>query len=120
MSRRWSGRHVVPICYWKLCRSGDLLAHNFTRPTWSRRCRTSSLRRTNQMQKLRQQSTRCGSARGEDETSMIDSAECIMRINIHRLVLASIAVLGMVYAPGVVAADPAQAAGAQGKVAPLP
>jgi len=48
------------------------------------------------------------------------SAESIMRINLHRLVLASIAVLGMVCAPRLVSADPAQDAGVQGKVAPLP
>jgi hypothetical protein len=61
------------------------------------------------MQKLRQQLTR-----------RAFSAECIMRINIHRLVLASIAVLGMVCAPRLVSADPAQANGTQGKAAPLP
>jgi hypothetical protein len=43
-----------------------------------------------------------------------------MRINLHRLVLASTAVLGMLCAPGSVSADPAQDAGAQGKAAPLP
>jgi hypothetical protein len=50
---------------------------------------------------------------------MIDSAESIMKINLHRLVLTSIAVLGMLCAPRSVSADPAQDAGAQGKVAPL-
>jgi hypothetical protein len=42
-----------------------------------------------------------------------------MRINLHRLVFTSIAVLGMLCAPRSVSADPAQDAGAQGKVAPL-
>jgi hypothetical protein len=43
-----------------------------------------------------------------------------MRINLHRLMLTSIAVLGMLCAPRSVSADPAQDAGAQGKIAPLP
>ena len=44
----------------------------------------------------------------------------LMRINLHRLMLTSIAVLGMLCAPRSVSADPAQDAGPQGKVAPLP
>jgi hypothetical protein len=43
-----------------------------------------------------------------------------MRINLHRLMLTSIALLGMLCAPRSVSADPAQEAGARGKVAPLP
>jgi hypothetical protein len=61
------------------------------------------------MQILRQQSTR-----------RAFSAEFIMRINLHRLALTSIAVLGMLCAPRPVSADPAQDASAPGKVAPLP
>lgn len=61
------------------------------------------------MQILRQQLTRWAF-----------SAEYIMRINLHRLVLISMAVLGMLWAPRSVSADPAQDAGAQGRVAPLP
>ena len=44
----------------------------------------------------------------------------VVKINLYRLTLTSIAVLGMVWAPGSVSADPAQDAGAQGKAAPAP
>jgi hypothetical protein len=43
-----------------------------------------------------------------------------MRINLHRLMFTSIAVLGMLCASRSVSADPAQDAGAQGKVGPSP
>jgi hypothetical protein len=59
------------------------------------------------MQILRQQLTRWAF-----------SAEFIMRINLPRLVLTSIAVLGMLCAPRPVSADPAQDTGAQGKIGP--
>jgi hypothetical protein len=61
------------------------------------------------MQILRQQLTR-----------WFFSAESIMRINLHRLVLTSIAVLGVLCVPRSVSADPAQDSGAQGRVAPVP
>ena len=61
------------------------------------------------MQILRQQLTRWAF-----------SAESIMRINLHRLVLTSIAVLGVLCVPRSVSADPAQDTGAQGRVAPVP
>jgi hypothetical protein len=61
------------------------------------------------MQKLRQQFTRPAFSAGP-----------IIKVNLHRLALTSIAVLGMVWAPGSVSAEPAQDAGAQGKAAPVP
>jgi hypothetical protein len=48
------------------------------------------------------------------------SAEFMMRINLHKTALISMAVLGMLCAPRSVSADPAQDAGAPGKAAPLP
>jgi hypothetical protein len=61
------------------------------------------------MQKLRQQFTRRAFL-----------AEPLIKVNLHRLALTSITVLGLAWAPGSVSADPAQDAGAQGKAAPVP
>jgi hypothetical protein len=61
------------------------------------------------MQKLRQQFTR-----------RAFSARPVIKVNLRRLALTSIAVLGLAWAPGSVSADPAQDAGAQGKAAPVP
>jgi hypothetical protein len=61
------------------------------------------------MQKLRQQFT-CRAF----------SVEPIIKANFHRLALTLIAMLGMVWTPGSVSADPAQDAGTQGKAAPVP
>jgi len=61
------------------------------------------------MQKLRQQFTR-----------RAFSARPVTKVNLRRLALTSIAVLGMVWGSGSVSADSAQDAGAQGKAAPVP
>jgi hypothetical protein len=61
------------------------------------------------MQKLRQQFT-----------VQAFSAEPVIKVKLPRLVLTSIAVLSMAWAPGSVSADPAQDAGAQGKAVPVP
>jgi hypothetical protein len=61
------------------------------------------------MQKLRQQFTR-----------RAFSARPIIKVNLHGLALTSMAVLGLVWGPGSVSGDPAQDAGAPGKVAPVP
>ena len=60
------------------------------------------------MQILRQQLTR-----------RAFSAAPVIKVNLYRLALTSVAMLGMVWAPRSVSADPAQDAGAQAKAAPV-
>lgn len=48
------------------------------------------------------------------------SAGPVIKVNLYRLALTSVAMLGMAWAPGWVLADPAQNADALGKAAPLP